>query len=177
MFMKNKYNILLIESPIMGNFKQNVGYENGCYTNEWKIIDNEYFKWIISEDGNEIHCLCIQDNYEETTLSLETFFLYDSEITLNCNNIFSNITWKLNVFDKNNKKKYENIDNDINFKIKKNDTLIFTINISNCCKNTCVFIIKDLKCMTNLNTTLKVPFNSMLSLISTQIKFELKNMK
>ena len=171
----NKYNTLVIERPVMGNFKKGVGEDDVCYTKEWQMKDNDNFKWIISEDGNEIYCVCVNSNSDAVSLELKAKFLYNSEISFKCVEVEKDIMWKFNVFDKNGKKKIEKIENEMNINILEGDNVVFSVQVAECEEGKCLFVIKYLKCVTVQNTTVKIPVKSMLSVISTSIRSEIKN--
>jgi hypothetical protein len=171
----NNYNTLVIEKPQMGNFVANVGNNDTSYTQVWGTNENENFKWVENDDGNEIYCVCINNNEDQINLELKAKFLYDSDISFRCIPINPDITWKVCILDENNKKIREKIDEDISTNIKKNNTISFNIQISECKENTTIFMISDLKCLTNENTTIRIPVKSMLSFISTTVKSEIKN--
>lgn len=171
----NKYNTLVIERPIMGNFKIGVDEEDICYTKSWDTNESENFKWVTSDNGSEIHCVCVNENNEQESLELKAVFEYDSEISFQSIEIEKDISWKLNVYDSNGKKRMEKIEKENNISIKKGETVIFSLNIEECEEDKTVFIIKDLKCVTLQNKTLRIPVKSMLSVISTTIKSEINN--
>jgi hypothetical protein len=172
----NKYNTLVIERPVMGNFKKGVGEDDVCYTKCWQMKYNDNFKWVINDDGSEIYCVCVSSSSDITSLELKSEFLYNSEISFKCVEVEKDIVWKFNVFDKNGKKKIEKIENEMNVYILEGDNVVFSVQISECEAGKCLFVIKDLKCVTIQNTTVKIPVKSMLSVISTSIRSEIKNM-
>jgi hypothetical protein len=165
--LKNNYNSIIIEKPIMGNFISHIN----DYASEWNISDSEYYTWCFSEDGNMAFCVCKKDCHEEQEeiLNLTTVFLHNSEILFKLNIIESEVE-NTSFYTVEDKKKYLKINENTFAKIPQNAELTISLKLKNGKIGDIMAVIENIQCLTKYNEQVKISLSSFVNLISNAIK-------